>query len=207
VVLSYREYYRESLLDLPRKDSFERELERKVIKTLKDFGLKVRKNQSWESIEKVLAKEFRNRGYFTLFGKITPLRSLLVWKSEKRRSFKVPLSTGSENVNVVLLDNFVDLGWLHYATFGRYYVGGWAKKDALYCVSQAYKRNFNSEAFRVSYLAHEAQHFSDYKKFPEITQADLEFRAKLAELSQEIFCSQKNVALHGQDRKRGRPRN
>ncbi len=54
--------------------------------------------------------------------------------------------------------------------------------DALYCVAQAYKYRFSSEAFRVSYLNHEAQHFSDYQRFPGLSPVNLEYRAKLAEL-------------------------
>ncbi|MGH7681707.1 MAG: hypothetical protein ACRENN_06930, partial [Candidatus Eiseniibacteriota bacterium] len=40
-----------------------------------------------------------------------------------------------------------------------------------------------SENFRVSYLAHEGRHFSDYKEFPRLEQPELEYRAKLTELA------------------------
>ncbi|MFZ1685507.1 MAG: hypothetical protein WAU88_15425, partial [Candidatus Zixiibacteriota bacterium] len=58
---------------------------------------------------------------------------------------------------------------------------GWATHDALYCVRSAY--DLTSEAFLVSYLAHESRHFADYKLFPKLQSADLEYRAKLTELS------------------------
>lgn len=48
-------------------------------------------------------------------------------------------------------------------------------------VKQAYK--VGSSTFKVHYLAHEAQHFADYKTYPKLSQEDLEYRAKLAELS------------------------
>jgi hypothetical protein len=182
IIRAYRQYYRDALLDLSRKDSFERALEERVRDIAKDCGLRIKERHSWASVEALLTKEFLRRGYRALFGRVTPFRSLLVWKRERTRIFIVPLMSGPQRVKVVLLDEFVELGWLHYATFGRYYVGGWAKKSALYCVSRAYKHNFRSEAFRVSYLAHEAQHYSDYKSFPGLTQSDLEYRAKLAEL-------------------------
>lgn len=83
-------------------------------------------------------------------------------------------------MNVVFLEDFIELGWLHYATFGKHYVGGWAKSDALYCVARAYRRG--GDRFHASYLCHEAQHYSDYKRFPKLQQQDLEYRAKLAEL-------------------------
>ena len=80
-----------------------------------------------------------------------------------------------------MMDNFITLGWEEYATLGIYYPGGWAKTDALYCVQKAY--DLNSESFLISYLAHESRHFADYKLFPKLTSADLEYRAKLTELS------------------------
>ena len=40
-----------------------------------------------------------------------------------------------------------------------------------------------SEQFRVSYLAHEAQHFSDLRRFPKLEHSELEYRAKPVELS------------------------
>jgi hypothetical protein len=79
------------------------------------------------------------------------------------------------------------LGWEEYATFGKYYPGGWATKKALFCVRQAY--NINSESFLVSYLDHEGQHFSDYKRYPNLIGNDLEYRAKLSEL----YFSNENV--------------
>lgn len=47
-------------------------------------------------------------------------------------------------------------------------------------IEQAY--DFESERFLVSLLKHEAQHTVDMKRFPEITPAELEYRAKLVEL-------------------------
>ena len=70
---------------------------------------------------------------------------------------------------------------MDYLTFGRYGTGGWASPDGtINCVEQAY--DFESERFLVSLLKHEAQHAVDMKRFPEITPAELEYRAKLVEL-------------------------
>ena len=40
-----------------------------------------------------------------------------------------------------------------------------------------------SETFLVSYLKHEARHFADTLDFPNLSGADLEYRAKLTELA------------------------
>ena len=70
---------------------------------------------------------------------------------------------------------------MDYLTFGRYGTGGWASPDGtIHCVEQAY--DFESEKFLVSLLKHEAQHTVDLQQFPEITPAELEYRAKLVEL-------------------------
>lgn len=182
VVGAYREYYRAALLDVNHAKRHEAVLKARVREIALQFGIKSAAKAKWENVENLLAKSFRERGFFSLFGRVTPFCSLLVWRSQRTKRHTVKLASGIQRVKVVFLDEFVDLGWMHFATLGRYYVGGWAKKDALYCVSQAYRYNFSGEAFRTSYLTHEAQHFSDYKKFPGLPQADLEYRAKLAEI-------------------------
>jgi hypothetical protein len=84
-------------------------------------------------------------------------------------------------VKVVFLDQFASPGWAGYATCGIAQTGGWAKPDALYAVQSSY--DLTSESFRVSYLAHEGQHFSDYGKYPMLEQPELEYRAKLTEIA------------------------
>jgi len=182
IVLAYRNYYREALLHQEGRQIWEKKLQHQVRAIAGEFGISKARRIKWNELERCLTKEFKRLGYFALFGRVSPFLSLLVWRSQKEKFFHVPLLESKQKVRVILLDQFVELGWMHFATFGRYYIGGWAKKDALYCVSQAYKRKYDSEAFRVSYLTHEAQHFSDYKRFPGLAQVDLEYRAKLAEL-------------------------
>src|SRR5215472_15819422 len=79
------------------------------------------------------------------------------------------------------MSGFVLKGWLGFATCDKEFSGGWAAKDTLYCVRDSY--DLDSEHFRVSYLAHEAQHFADYLRFPKLGQPELEYRAKLVELA------------------------
>jgi hypothetical protein len=69
-------------------------------------------------------------------------------------------------------------------------VGGWAiKEDAnLYCNKGDY--DLNSEHFKVSYLKHETIHFTDLNEYPQLSSADLEYRAKLIEL---MYCTQETI--------------
>lgn len=180
VVSAYRLYFHRALL-VPRRRAWAESQLFRDLSTL--IGGKRRSDpQAWLNLEKSIQKKLKHRGYHSLLGRVTPLRSLLIWRSQRETEFKVHLAESTQTVRVFLLDDFVELGWLHYATFGKYHVGGWAGDKALYCVLPAYRGGIGSEKFRKSYLSHEAQHFSDYSRFPGLSQSDLEYRAKLAEL-------------------------
>ncbi len=124
----------------------------------------------------------RSRGYHaTGLGTTGNIVDMLVWAEQEAKDYRIELPGGVQNVRVVFMDKFLTLGWEEFATFGVSYPGGWTKSDALYCVKQAYDPG--SEDFQVSYLTHEAQHFADNARYPKLQQPDLEYRAKLAELS------------------------
>ncbi len=91
---------------------------------------------------------------------------------------------GSEELTVYLLSGFLMRSWLDFATFGVLGTGGWTTDEGLFCVAEAYEKHggLGTELFRVSFLQHEAQHAADYRKFPGLETADLEYRAKLMEL-------------------------
>lgn len=115
-------------------------------------------------------------------GKTGKIYDLLVWKTQKDTTYSFNLYKEKITANVMLMSDFITLGWEEYATLGKYYPGGWATDKTLYCVASAY--DLNSEDFLISYLAHEGRHFKDYKLFPKLkNSADLEYRAKLTELS------------------------
>ena len=135
-----------------------------------------------DQIEKKLKEIFKTKNYHCILGKVLPFRELELWKIEEAKVFSIKLPETTQRIKVVFMDGFITHGWEEYATAGRYFPGGWAKKDAIYCVKSSY-RDLSHEKFRISYLTHEAQHFSDYKKFPGLVQYQLEYRAKLAELS------------------------
>lgn len=130
-----------------------------------------------EALEPVLLAE----GYHSIRGVTSPYRELMLWRTETARAYDVALPEGSVAVKVVFLDGFALRGWLGFATCGSSFSGGWATAEALYCVADAY--DTGSEAFAVSYLGHEGQHFQDYARFPGLEQPELEYRAKLAELA------------------------
>ena len=128
-----------------------------------------------------LQAAFEAEGYHALFGKTQGYYGPYIWRETVPTVYRVELPDGTADYTVNILRGFVFRGWMDYLTFGRYGTGGWASPDGtINCIAQAY--DFESERFLVSLLKHEAQHAMDMKRFPEITPAELEYRAKLVEI-------------------------
>jgi hypothetical protein len=121
------------------------------------------------------------RGFQVANGKTADIYDLLVWAKENKVDYVAELPETTTNVTVVFMDSIVTMGWEEYSTFGKFYPGGWATEKLLYSVSSAY--DTTSEDFKISYLKHEGQHFADYKVYPHLSGADLEYRAKLVEFT------------------------
>ncbi|MFJ7727624.1 hypothetical protein ACIQXV_15850 [Neobacillus sp. NPDC097160] len=139
-------------------------------------------------IEEKLEILFAEKGYQFLGGVTSPFRGPYIWKTTKKMDFIVELPHEIQEVTVNFLSDFIMQSWLHFATFGEKFAGGWAKADGLYYVDEGPKRKrarLDSSEFQVSYLKHEAQHLSDYSRFPHLQPKDLEYRAKLVELIYE----------------------
>jgi len=110
-----------------------------------------------------------------------PMRDLLLWGEERTARYAVRLSDGTRHVRVRFIDDVLLQGWKDYASLGRFSTTGWAHDGELYCLADAY--DLSSEAFRVSFLKHEARHLADLEDFPEMPPTELEYRAKLTELA------------------------
>jgi len=134
-----------------------------------------------DSVSNYVVTALEAEGLHGLTGKTEPLYELMIWKSEATTVYDVALPEGQVKVKVVFLDEFASPGWSGFATCGVAQTGGWAKPDALYAVRSTY--DLGSEDFRVSYLAHEGQHFADYARYPMLEQPELEYRAKLTEIA------------------------
>ena len=134
-----------------------------------------------ELLAERLQAAFEANGYHALFGKTQGYYGPYVWRETVPTVYRVELPDGTAEYTVNILKGFVFRSWMDYLTFGRYGTGGWASPDGtINCVEQAY--DFESERFLVSLLKREAQHAMDMKRFPKITPAELEYRAKLVEL-------------------------
>jgi hypothetical protein len=136
---------------------------------------------SLDSVSDFVVPALEAEGLHALTGKTQPLYELMIWKRQETTVYDVTLPEGMVRVKVVFLDQFASLGWGGFATCGIAQTGGWAKPDALYAVLASY--DLASEEFRVSYLAHEGQHFADYANYAMLEQPELEYRAKLTEIA------------------------
>ena len=134
-----------------------------------------------ELLTERLRSAFEAEGYHALFGKTQGYYGPYIWRDTVPTVYRVELPGGTAEYTVNILKGFVFRSWMDYLTCGRFGTGGWASPDGtINCIAQAY--DFESERFLVSLLKHEAQHAVDMKRFPAITPAELEYRAKLVEL-------------------------
>jgi len=178
VVAAFRLYWRAAFLDGPPYAAVDARLGDMLAVALAAAGCAVPAGLD-DSLD-AAAAELGRRGLHCNVGRTLPLYCTYLWKRQTTRNYDVDLPLGRQRLTVVFMRDFVELGWLHFGTFGRSSTGGWVADDAIYCVSSLYKRD--SAAFRAYYLSHEAQHFQDRAAHPNLVQTDLEYRAKLVEL-------------------------
>ena len=180
VLSAYRRYWTRVMLGSEAAAAGEHELAA-ALATMVTLPAQAGTTPGLEALEPLLTAKLEARGYHALFGVTQPLREFMLWRKQTDETYDIDLPGGREAVHVVMMDDFVSLGWLGYAVCDFHHTGGWATPERLFAVRSAY--DLDSESFKVSYLAHEGQHFSDYRRFPALTQPDLEYRAKLVEIS------------------------
>jgi hypothetical protein len=177
VLTQYRRYWARAMLGSTTAAAGERALAAALARKVSHEHASL----DMDALEPLLKEQLEARGYNALFGVTAPLREFMLWRKQTDETYDIDLPEGRESVHVAMMDDFVSLGWLGYATCDFLHSGGWATPEKLFAVRSAY--DLDSEAFKVSYLAHEGQHFSDYRRFPGLAQPDLEYRAKLVEIS------------------------
>ena len=175
----YLTYWNHSLTKPDEREQAERELRSHLSKLL---GHSLTNDADFDAAEDQIKAEALKRGFHVLLGRTQPLRELMIWKKLTVEQRQVNLPEGPQSVRVTYLDDFLLRGWGYYATCKRRSAGGWATDEGLFAVVPAYK-GLADETFSVRFLAHETQHFADKKAFPNLESWELEYRAKLVELS------------------------
>lgn len=190
VLYHYQRYWWHALAVPAQREPQAQQLLRKLRQLL---GTVADSAHDFDSVEPLLKDRLEQRGYHAILGRTPPLRELMLWRRQESRQYQVELPEGSHRVRVELLDDFVSRGWSSYARCQRGSAGGWATNEALYAVVPSYREGLDSEAFRVVFLGHEAQHFADQNRFPDLLPWELEYRAKLTELAQAVEVSRKRL--------------
>ena len=175
----YLTYWNHSLTKPDEREQAESELRRRVGKLL---GRSLTNNADYDVAEDELKAQALKRGFHILMGRTQPLRELMIWKKLTVEERQVNLPEGPRSVRISYLDDFLLRGWGYYATCKRRSAGGWATDEGLFAVVPAYN-SLSDETFSVRFIAHESQHFADKKAFPNLESWELEYRAKLVELS------------------------
>ncbi|HZR28695.1 MAG TPA: hypothetical protein VFA71_07930 [Terriglobales bacterium] len=175
----YLTYWKQSLTHPDERSQAEQALRSRLSRLL---GHSLTNDADFDAAEDQIKAEALKRGFYVLLGRTQPLRELMIWKKLTVEQRQVNLPEGPQSVRVTYLDDFLLRGWGYYATCKRRSAGGWATDDGLFAVVPAYK-SLTDETFSVRFLAHESQHFADKKTFPNLESWELEYRAKLVELS------------------------
>jgi hypothetical protein len=176
LLATYHRYWRDSVMVPAERDAARDRLRDALADLLglsRTLGLDVIMERTKARIEA--------SGFHAINGRTGLLHDLILWGAQEERLETVPLPEGPVTAKVFYLDDFQSRGWASYLTCDRTGTGGWATEDGLYVIVPSY--DLASENFRVSFLAHESQHFSDYARFPGLESWELEYRAKLVELS------------------------
>lgn len=180
VVWAYQDHWWHALKAPQRRDALEVALLQRLRRLV---GLPPAAKADFDSVKAPLLQRLQAAGYHALPADRTPpLQELMLWRRDDVREERVELPEGVQSVRLDVLDEFVVRGWSAYARCDHGSTGGWANDDGIFAVKEAY-RDLQDEHFRVTLLGHEAQHVADYQRFPGLQPWELEFRAKLVELS------------------------
>jgi len=136
-----------------------------------------------------LKKIIEAQGFQADFKFRNGFQELFIWNNETIKDYEVTLPKDTINTKVIFIKEFHLTGYDHYATCGNTQVGGWAIKESatLFCNSGY---DLSSEKFKVSYLKHESLHFTDLNEYPNLSSADLEYRAKVIEF---MYCTEETI--------------
>ena len=189
----YREYWRTELLKENPKSRIDTALYINLTNYILSNDLTTLSKDSLSKNIKndsELKRIIEGEGFKVDFKYRNGFQEVFIWDKETIDTYEVTLPKDTINATVVFIENYHLNGYDNYASMGSSQVGGWALKESatLYCNKSDY--DLNSEKFKVSYLKHESIHFTDLNKYPNLSSADLEYRAKIIEL---MYCTEKTM--------------
>jgi hypothetical protein len=141
---------------------------------------------SFEEVKKVIESQNAYSASFYL----NETYGLKIWDKQAEKKYTIELPLDTLTISVVFIENYLLKGVADFTTMGIGKDGGWSSNSnqSLYCNKGEY--DLNSEKFKLSYLKHEANHFVDVLKYPNLSSTDLEYRSKIIEL---MYCSKETI--------------
>lgn len=186
ILMIYQQYYRDVFYLCMDKEEAEDKLRMKLAGFLGTEEAEIRLSDMEQN---QIAEVFRSRGFHFLGGRTGGYYGPYVWQTTETKTYEVELPDAAQTYTIKLLDGFISKSWVDALSFGEVGTGGWVDENGIInCVRSAY--DFDSEAFQVSLLKHEAQHVRDLARDPNMSSEDLEYRAKLVEL---IYTGERNL--------------
>ena len=174
----YRDYWRAALTGSLAPDQAEQQLQSELRNLLRKQYPAYRAGEDvFTQLQPALAAQQLESS----LGQTRPWRDLYIWAHQEDRQYRVELTDFEQSVDVTLIDQPLVQGWQHFASLDLNTTSGWATADGLYCLCWSY--DLDSEAFKVNWLKHETRHLVDFREFPGLSEAEMEYRAKLTELA------------------------
>ncbi len=193
----YQDYWRSALTHSLSPDEAEQYLQIELRELLrKDYPAYQPGNDVFFQLQQALAVQSLGSS----LADTPPWRDLYIWSRHHNRIFEVELTDMVEEVEVTMIDQPLVQGWQHFASLDLTATSGWATASGLYCLCWSY--DLDSEAFRVNWLKHETRHLVDFREFPGLPEAAMEYRAKLTELAfagNQVSSLLRHFANNGSD--------
>ena len=184
IAMIYRTYWREDFMKINNESKdYNFEFVKHLGSYLIDNNLvnkSIEDVVSFKDISSDLKEVIRREGAFCETFFLNDTYDIIIWKTQSEKKFKVETPNESREIPVVFFSDIILNNRLSFLTFGTKKTGGWPnnKKGVIYSGDYDEK----SEKFKYSFLTHEANHFFDVEKYPNLSAADLEYRSKLIEL-------------------------
>ena len=135
---------------------------------------------TFSDIRSDLVQAIEEEGAFAETFFLNDKYDIIIWTSQYTEMYQVETPYETREVPVVFFSDRILDNRQSFLSFGDNMTGGWPNNKKGVIFSGDY--DVESEMFRYSLLTHEANHFFDVEKYPNLSPADLEYRSKLIEL-------------------------
>lgn len=142
--------------------------------------LSIEEINSMKDISKDLKASIEKEGAYCQFFYLNEKHDIMIWATQNREIYTIETPYETRDIPVIFFEDVILSNRADFLSFGSKRTGGWPNNAEGVIYSGDY--DIESEQFKYSFLTHEANHFFDNEKYPNLSAADLEYRSKLIEL-------------------------